>query len=903
MATRTGRDDELARALAAVYAVQAGQAELVLIEGEPGIGKTDLLEGMLPVAARSGFVMLRADADEAATGQPFGVLDQLLPGIRTATTIHAAAAEALREFDRLQGEGPVCVSIEDADSADPETLEVLDLLLSRVRLDPVLLVVTVRSSADGIGARLRLLLEAGAAGVRLELRGLTRDQLGTVLTDAGHPVPPAALTLLEERTGGNPLYALTVARAIGAAGAAGRLPDALPVPRKIADGVRRELAGRPAAVRTIIEAMALAASPLPVTTLVDVAADLGVVESLPKALNDPTLVEVDRGGARLRSALLREVARAGLDVEATRRLHLLLAQHLTGAARLRHLVLAAPAEGDADLAADLEEAAQDAVSRGDYAQGARHLLTAARVSVADLDRDRRACEAGYLVGIAEDLPLARQIAPSIIAQPPSPERDLLIAGLYFFNGQYAAADTATRALVGVAPRYTSAPVFALRVAVLLSSILTVAGREEAALEAVEHLPPIVPSGARILATDGVTDRMHRMRVVFALWANGRVSEALVVLDDMIAGDRETPEHAEALLARGRMRFYFGRTRGAQEDLAEGVRAARSLAVPAAVRRGLADQALIELYLGDWAAASARANQVIIRAQEDGDVRGIPTATVVAAMLAAGRGDQDSAAQHLAWLRQHVTPDVQQVYQLYAATAEMWVARSRGDQAAVLLAAERLDRTRVPAFADRIGLASWRALPVEALLDLGRLDEAEQALGEFAVRAYRLPGSPLVHGHPAWLTGRLAEARGEPDQAAEHYDTALRISHGLPHAHARVLLSLGRLLRRRGDHAGAQQRFAEAHAQLIGLGAFPEASAAAALLVEQVPPTRSRPEFSIALTARERDVAHVVSLGRTNREIAAELFLSLKTVEYHVSNIMTKLGVSSRRELWGSYLGR
>ena len=69
--------------------------------------------------------------------------------------------------------------------------------------------------------------------------------------------------------------------------------------------LRRELDARPAPVRTIIEAMALAASPLPVARLVEVAADLDVVEALPKALNDPTLIEVDRGEARLRSALLR----------------------------------------------------------------------------------------------------------------------------------------------------------------------------------------------------------------------------------------------------------------------------------------------------------------------------------------------------------------------------------------------------------------------------------------------------------------------------------------------------------------------------------------------------------------------------------------------------------------------
>jgi DNA-binding CsgD family transcriptional regulator len=151
---------------------------------------------------------------------------------------------------------------------------------------------------------------------------------------------------------------------------------------------------------------------------------------------------------------------------------------------------------------------------------------------------------------------------------------------------------------------------------------------------------------------------------------------------------------------------------------------------------------------------------------------------------------------------------------------------------------------------------------------------------------------------AWLTGWLAEQRGYPQQAREIYqcgeDTADRQS---PLYTARLLLAHGQLLRRTGDRKGAVERLRRANDLYQALRAAPFiARTEEELAACHLPASPVKKQSVLALTSRETEVAHLVGKGLSNPEIAAELFISRKAVEYHLGNIYAKCGLPGRQQL-------
>jgi DNA-binding CsgD family transcriptional regulator len=166
-----------------------------------------------------------------------------------------------------------------------------------------------------------------------------------------------------------------------------------------------------------------------------------------------------------------------------------------------------------------------------------------------------------------------------------------------------------------------------------------------------------------------------------------------------------------------------------------------------------------------------------------------------------------------------------------------------------------------------------------------------------LRAEHGPASYLAPAL-AWLGGWLAEQRGAPEQALRIYQ------HGQPAAGtaspvyaARLLLAHGRLLRRTGDKKAAIERLRRAHALFLGLRAAPFIARADEELAAYGLPQRHAGRLSmLELTDREAEVAHLVEQGMTNAEIATELFITPKAVDYHVGHLYTKLGVKGRQQL-------
>jgi len=194
--------------------------------------------------------------------------------------------------------------------------------------------------------------------------------------------------------------------------------------------------------------------------------------------------------------------------------------------------------------------------------------------------------------------------------------------------------------------------------------------------------------------------------------------------------------------------------------------------------------------------------------------------------------------------------------------------------------------------------NWRAIEADALIGLGRLDDAETALSEFedAIPAAGLASAALAL---ARCRGNLAVARGSATraEAAFRQGHAIEAQAPMPFEHALLSLDDGRRLRAAGNQPAAVAQLEKAHRLFSGLGADPYVRACAAELAAlQVTAAAASPAALLGLSRSELAVARLAASGLTNREVAGQLFVSVKTVEYHLRNSYIKLGITSRREL-------
>ena len=196
------------------------------------------------------------------------------------------------------------------------------------------------------------------------------------------------------------------------------------------------------------------------------------------------------------------------------------------------------------------------------------------------------------------------------------------------------------------------------------------------------------------------------------------------------------------------------------------------------------------------------------------------------------------------------------------------------------------------------LHDWRPLEIDALIGLGRLDQAGTVLAELeADLSPAGPPSALVAA--ARLRGDLAAAAGHQDAAAAAFATAWRRAQGLrvPLALAQLEISDARRLRAAGQPQAAVARLRAARQRLITLGAQPLLEACDRELAAAGAPVEPETTSAlVGLTPAEQAVARLVATGRSNRQTAAELYVSVKTVEFHLGHIYAKLGIRSRTDL-------
>jgi DNA-binding CsgD family transcriptional regulator len=376
---------------------------------------------------------------------------------------------------------------------------------------------------------------------------------------------------------------------------------------------------------------------------------------------------------------------------------------------------------------------------------------------------------------------------------------------------------------------------------------------------------------------------------------GEAAAALRMLCILPAAPALVPDaQADALTVRGLLRLWTGDESGADDDLTAVVTRIKGGLRPRYPGQALGYLAEVAFRLGRWDEAQAHGELAVSMAEEAGRSCDLPFAHNVACRVAALRGEWEIASAHVRSAERAARAAGTGSAMVFAAAARAVLGFARDDPAEVLRGIPSGPAVPAAGPGEDPTVWMWRPVRIWALIRAGRLDEAAAALDAFGAQG---DGRAAVHG--ARLRASVALARGELEQAEVILEACNAVADGLADPITRALFDAeyGRCLARQHRRPGALARLRSAHEGLARLGARPLADAAAAELAALG--LRGRPDAACGLaglTAQELQVATLVADGLSNREVAAQLYLSPKTIEYHLAHIFAKLGIRTRYQL-------
>jgi ATP/maltotriose-dependent transcriptional regulator MalT len=897
-----GRAGELAVLDAELRAARAGQPRVVLIEGEPGIGKSSLLTRF--ASAHEDICLLRASGDEAEMLLGWGLADQLLAGADPAVAEQARPDPATRGEDTdpmavgarlvallgdLQAaDRVVVVVVDDLHWSDQLSARALLFALRRMQADRVLGLISAR---PGELSRLGEGWSRFAGGdhriTRLRLGGLGADELVAMARELGTAeLSGRAVTQLLDHTGGNAMHCRALLEELN--------PDDLehaadlPAPRELAGVVLSRLRALSEPGQRLVTAAAVLGRRCPLAVAAALAGLADPLAALDEAATAGLLAE-DRAGSGAAIAfthpLVHAAVRDNLGSAQRRRLHRAAAT-LVPAAALTHRVAAAIGADDT-LAADLEEAARKVTGTSTVAQAAAWLAQASVASTDRAQQERRLLDAlAALVGSA-DVPGALALWPKVTQLGPSARRSALLGHLDLLCGRGSVVE-AHLLEAWQAHNPDTEPLVGAAAATLLASYLCSLRRVEEALS----------WGERAVAASAGDPAAHLQALIvvaLSLTLAGRGPEGLARLSGLAAAAAEVPlDLTDGLVMRGMCRLFTDDMTGAVADLSVSLarqRAGVSSRDPGHCAIYLSDA---EYRLGAWDDALMHSALAVSLAHDCDRTWAFAFVHGYAALVPAARGDWKLATAHVEASRAAARAFGTGTGVTTAAMAGAELAMARDDLDGVLAATAA---ARALGRAEICGVADWRPLEAEALIGLGRADDAEAALAELdaAIPAAGLPSASMT---AARLHGSLAVLRGDLASAERSFTAAWQLARklSLPFHLALLERDDGRRLRRAGDRQNAVASLRRAHDQLMALGARPYVMACERELQNCGAEVRSEQRPAWNLTPSELAVARLVCTGRSNREVAGELFVSVKAVEFHLGHVFDKIGIRSRREL-------
>ena len=914
-----GRDEELARVRAFIDATPHGFHALIL-DGDPGIGKSTIWKWALEGARSSSCRVLSCRPAERESELSYAALGDLLDSIEDATLESlpkpqqsAFARVLLREdvtdsvidprtvayafltcLRLLSKTAPVLIAVDDAHWLDAPTARLLRFALRRLDAEPIGVLVMSRtgeSSVEPLGLE-KILERERLSHLRLgplsvgAIHHIVRSRLGVTF-------PRSVLVQVHQMSEGNPFTALEISRFIQSRAANQELNLRLPVPATLVETIGARLACLPKATQGLL--LVVAALSQPTLPLVTAAVDRPelVERDLQEAVR-AGIIEITDQRIRFTHPLLAAAHYSAATEIERRALHTQLATVVEDVEeRASHLAQGSAGPG-ADVALVLDRAAASAQARGAPEAAARLAEHARRLTPPELTEElwRRTSEAAMYHYLSGQSARARLLWEELVAKaPPGPVRAAARWRLAEFRD--TSLDAKVRIEIAVTALDEAGSDLALRAAINYTLAMTLVwagdihGAAPYASAAIELAERHGDSVALVLALEAAA---------WVEFLSGRGIPTLLIdralaLEDKV---RHLPLETNPRMCWAMMLAYVGEAvEPARHELTELRTLAEEFGYEVSLPLLLWMMSDLECRAGNWEVADRIANECHdIALASDQEFR-VPLALCAKAILAARRGQLDVALQ-----------TAEEAFSLATRVGPWYVeARARAVLGYVELAAGRpelahrwlgpiVDVEHAAGYAEPTSL---RCLPdeIDALIELGNSVAAASLIDRLEQQGRRLNRAWAL-ATAARCRGQLAAAEGDLAAARLALEVAL-VEHGRlpdPFELARTLLVLGNVCRRARQKRAARESLERSHQIFADLGAAMWASRAR----EELRRVAVYSPGADHLTSTELRVADLVTRGRTNKEIAQALFVSVKSVEANLTRIYSKLGVRSRTEL-------
>ncbi|MER5641677.1 LuxR family transcriptional regulator [Kitasatospora sp. NPDC002227] len=864
-----------------------GRSAALVLRGEAGIGKSALLEHAAGQA--DGLRVIRATGVESEAELPFAGLGLLLaPGAERLGALPGPQRRALEAAfglaeqgpgDRLltglavlgllaelAAEQPLLCLVDDAHWLDGGSAEALLIAARRLRAEGVVLLFAAREGGF-----------AAPGLAELPLAGLAPSAAAELLADC----PPGIARRVLAEAHGNPL-ALTELPAALALEQPGTAVGGVPLTGRLQLAFHGRITRLPAATQTLL-LVAAAEESGELAVVLRAAAALGAgPESLPAAEEQGVLRVTDDHRLLFRHPLVRAAVLQRAPLAARLAAHRELAAACPpGDRRTWHLALAATAP-DAALAAELERAAAGAASRGGHTAAATAFERAARFSADGPSAARRLALAAGSATEAGELDRADELAERALGRAEQPEAALLLgqvrATARFWRGDYPGA---YELLLAGARSTTAAAAPPLIQAFHAAWYLG----EKQLGELIDELVRLE------LPADSPSAPLAQYLAAVTLPLLGRPAPALPDARETVERARPGASLRDLVQICGAT-LILGRDAETHQLAAELAAEARATGAVGPLPTLLFFQAEAELFHGRHRDAEVTAGEALGLARDTGQLQWVSQLQSLLAYLAALAGEEAGCAE-LAAAALESTGPAPAAGQPWARWALALLDLGQGRAAAAL---DRL--TALTSGPHRHHVSATRAVPdlVEAAVRLGR--------PEAAAEAYRWWERWVAAAGQPWGRALLLRCQAllAPEELAESaYLAALeqhRVGVARPFEAARTSLLYGEWLRRARRRTDARPHLRTAMETFDRLGAHPWSTRARTELAATGTTTPATPAAGplAVLTPQEHQIARLAAQGLPNRDIAAQLFLSPRTVGHHLYKAYPKLGIASRGEL-------
>lgn len=881
----------------------------LVLEGEAGIGKTTFWLAACDHARESGFCVLSARGAAAEAVLAYAALADLLTGVepeawanlpdpqrlaldrltlrstddRSVADQRTVAAAFLAVIEELAEHQKVTLAIDDLQWLDPSSALVIAFAMRRFS-GPVGVFATVRTGQTETRAAWLQLPKPDAVR-RISLAPMRLGALHHVVSQRlRRSIPRPGMVRIHEVSGGNPFYAIELARVFDADAASVDVR----LPATLSELVRARLAGLHGDVQDVLLAAACLGRPTVDLLAGALPVDSDGLDQLLEEAETAGILVLDGHHVRFSHPLLGSGVYAHATSARRRAMHRRLAEVVDEPElRARHLALAAT-RGDPTTLESLDAAAEIAHHRG-APTAAAELLSLAVSLGGDTGR-RRIRWATYEFN-AGDAAKARAILQTILKDPSSRQRAeaqrLLGLMSQVEDSLLDAADQLERGLVDAADDV------AVRVQILvsLSWIQIRLGQHAASMKNIEDA---VADAQRLGEPQLLCQALGMRVVVHVLLGNGLKADDLRHAVELEGRQSEIATQLSPTFLNAMVLSWTGQLDAAHDQFA----AVRRRCIEHGEESDLVfvsfHSVLNEIWRADFANAMLIAEDTMERAQQLEGPLQLSAALTARALVAAYAGREDDVRRDVRAAIGPVSRSGSKLLKSWTDAALGFLEVSLGNYDKALTALEPLlDRVTAAPRATEIFVVGFLPDAVEALIQVGRVDEAQPLVAAFERNARRLNRAWML-AVGARCRGMLLAAQGDVDgghqavtQAIGHHDLL-----AMPFERARTLVLLGQLQRRQRRKEASARTMREALAVLEDLDTPLWADRARAEL-DRSSVGRRR---GTGLTPSEQRVAELAASGMTNRDVAATLFISPKTVEANLARIYRKLGIRSRVEL-------